>query len=282
MSKFGGSNLARVVKPQRVFNAPHEQPQPKTLTSAGLWFQHTSECVLNLATGNALAGASGLYPEPGTYWAPVPKHRFLPDPDGIVPLTVTDWFPDDAAHRFIEFLSVAWPKEQLEENLKFVAESLGPNKGESPRETLRRYLATGFYKHHLQTYKRRPIYWQFSSGKQRAFQCLVYLHRYHEVTLARMRTEYVIPLQSKLAARIDQLEVDKTKATSTSHRNQLQKEQTDLKKQQTELLTFEEKLKHAADQKISLDLDDGVKVNYAKFGDLLAEAKAITGGKEEE
>ena len=85
-----------------------------------------------------------------------------------------------------------------------------------------------------------------------------------------------------IAAHIDQLEGDKTKATSTSHRNQLQKEQTDLKKQQTELLTFEEKLKHAADQKISLDLDDGVKVNYAKFGDLLAESKAITGGKEEE
>ena len=224
-----------------------------------------------------------MYAHSGNVGFDPSQYRTFPaDPDGIVPLTETDWFPDDAAHRFIELLSVAWPKEQLEENFKFVAESLCPNKGESPRETLRRYLATGFYKHHLQVYKRRPIYWLFSSGKQRAFQCLVYLHRYHEGTLARMRTEYVIPLQSKLAARIDQLEVDKTKATSTSHRNKLQKEQTDLKKQQTELLTFEEKLKHAADQKISLDLDDGVKVNYAKFGDLLAEAKAITGGKEEE
>ena len=102
------------------------------------------------------------------------------------------------------------------------------------------------------------------------------------LALARMRTEYVIPLQGQIAARIEQLEGDKAKATSTSHRKKLQKEQDDLKKQQTELLTFEEKLKHAADQKISLDLDDGVKVNYAKFGDLLAESKAITGGKEEE
>ena len=84
-------------------------------------------------------------------------------------------------------------------------------------------------------YKKRPIYWLFSSGKQRAFQCLVYLHRYHEGTLARMRTEYVIPLQGQIAARIDQLEGDKAKATSTSHRKKLQKEQDDLKKQQTEL-----------------------------------------------
>jgi len=208
---------------------------------------------------------------------------FRADDDGIIPLLETDWgIRDDATNRFVEFIGVAWPKEHLDENLKFVADSLGSTGSEQPRDTIRRYLSTGFYKHHLSMYKKRPIYWLFSSGKQRAFQCLVYLHRYHEGTLARMRTEYVIPLQGHIAARIEQLEGDKSKATSTSHRKKLQKEQDDLKKQQTELLTFEEKLKHAADQKISLDLDDGVKVNYAKFGDLLAESKAITGGKDEE
>jgi hypothetical protein len=208
---------------------------------------------------------------------------FRADDDGIIPLLETDWgIRDDATNRFVEFVAVAWPKEHLEENLRFVADSLGVTGSEQPRDSIRRYLATGFYKHHLSMYKRRPIYWLFSSGKQRAFQCLVYLHRYHEGTLARMRTEYVIPLQGQIAARMEQLEGDKAKATSTSHRKKLQKEQDDLKKQQAELLTFEEKLKHATDQKISLDLDDGVKVNYAKFGDLLAESKAITGGKEEE
>lgn len=208
---------------------------------------------------------------------------FRADGDGIVPLLETDWgIREDAANRLLDFISVVWPKEHLEENLKFIADSLGPNNGEQPRETIRRYLATGFYKQHLSMYKKRPIYWLFPSGKQRAFQCLVYLHRYHEGTLARMRTEYVIPLQGQIAARIEQLEGDKAKATSTSHRRKLQKEQDDLKKRETELRTFEEKLKHAADQKISLDLDDGVKVNYAKFGDLLAESKAITGGKDEE
>ncbi len=208
---------------------------------------------------------------------------FRADHDGIIPLLETDWgIRDDAANRIVEFIGVAWPKERLEENLTFIADSLGSTSNEQPRDTIRRYLATGFYKHHLSMYKKRPIYWLFSSGKRRAFQCLVYLHRYHEGTLARMRTEYVIPLQGQIAARIEQLEGDKAKATSTSHRNRLQKEQDNLKKQQAELLTFEEKLKHAAEQKISLDLDDGVRVNYAKFGDLLAESKAITGGKDEE
>ena len=208
---------------------------------------------------------------------------FRVDDDGIVPLLETDWgIREDAANRIVEFISVVWPKDHLEENLTFIADSLGPSNGEQPRDTIRRYLAVGFYKHHLSMYKKRPIYWLFSSGKQRAFQCLVYLHRYHEGTLARMRTEYVIPLQGQIVARIEQLEGDKAKATSTSHRRKLQKEQDELKKQQAELLIFEEKLKHAADQKINLDLDDGVKVNYGKFGDLLAEAKAITGGQDDE
>lgn len=213
--------------------------------------------------------------DPGQYTT------FPADPDGIVPVMEADWFADDAAHRFVEFLSVAWPREGLEENLQFVAESLGPTKGELPRDTIRRYLATGFYKHHLQTYKRRPIYWLFTSGKLRAFQCLVYLHRYNEGTLARMRTEYVIPLQGKLASLIEQVSSDIPQATSTSHRNKLTKERDKLIKQQAELLAFDEKLRHYADMRITLDLDDGVKVNYGKFGDLLAEVKAVTGGKEE-
>ena len=207
---------------------------------------------------------------------------FSADSDGIVPLTETDWFPDDAANRVVEFIGIAWPKEHLAENLEFVADSLGPNQGDRPRDTIRRYLATGFFKHHLQMYKRRPIYWLFSSGKQRAFQCLVYLHRYHEGTLSRMRTEYVIPLSGKISARIDQLAGDIAKATSTSHRKKLEKEKDKLVKQQAELALFDEKLRHYADQRISLDLDDGVKVNYAKFGDLLAEVRAVTGTMEED
>jgi len=131
----------------------------------------------------------------------------------------------------------------------------------------------------LKTYKKRPIYWLFSSGKEKSFQCLVYLHRYNEGTLARMRTEYVIPLQGLIASRIEQRDADILAATASSHRNRLQKERDRLVKQRTELQSFDEKLRHFADQRISLDLDDGVKANYGKFGDLLAEVKAVTGRK---
>jgi len=204
---------------------------------------------------------------------------FPADKDGIIPINDTDWFADDAANRVAEFIGLAWPKEHLEENLKFVADSLGPNQGESPRETICRYMETAFYKHHLSMYKKRPIYWLFSSGKERAFQCLVYLHRYNEGTLSRMRTEYVIPLQGKISTRIDQLDGDIKAATATSHQKKLQKERDKLAKQQAELQIFDEKLRHYADMRISLDLDDGVKVNYGKFSDLLAEVKTVTGEK---
>ena len=207
--------------------------------------------------------------------------KFPADDDGIIPLTDKEWFADDAANRLVEFISVAWDKTHLEENLDFLAANLSPKKGEDSRDTIRRYLCDKFYKDHLQTYKKRPIYWLFSSGKQKAFQCLVYLHRYNESTLARMRTEYVIPLTAKLSAHIDNLESDKLASDSAAEIKKLEKEIKRLQKQQTELTEFDEKLKHFADMRIPLDLDDGVKVNYGKFGDLLAEVKAIHGKKPE-
>jgi type II restriction/modification system DNA methylase subunit YeeA len=202
---------------------------------------------------------------------------FPADDDGIVPFTDSEWFEDDAANRLIEFVSVAWDKSHLEDNLNFLADNLSPKKSEANRETLRRYLCDGFFKDHMQTYKKRPIYWLFNSGKEKAFQCLVYLHRYNEGTLARMRTEYVIPLTSKLTAHVKKLEHDVEGSTSTSDAKGLEKQIARLHKQQVELSTFDEKLRHYADKQIQLDLDDGVKVNYGKFGDLLAEVKAITG-----
>ena len=204
---------------------------------------------------------------------------FPADSDGIVPLTDSEWFDDDICHRLIEFMSVAWDASGLEDNLAFLADNLSPKKNEPSRETLRRHLCDSFFKDHLQTYKKRPIYWLFSSGKQKAFQCLVYLHRYNEGTLARMRTEYVIPLQGMMASRVLQLEGDIAVVASTTHRRRLEKERETLVKQQSELREFDEKLRHYADQRIGLDLDDGVKVNYGKFGDLLAEVKAVTGAK---
>ncbi|MEK5751905.1 BREX-1 system adenine-specific DNA-methyltransferase PglX [Acinetobacter variabilis] len=204
---------------------------------------------------------------------------FPADADGIIPLTEMHWFEDDATHRIREFLTAVWGKDTLDANMLWLAESLDKKANETAEDTIRRYLASKFYKDHMQTYKKRPIYWLFSSGKQGAFQALVYLHRYNESTLARMRTEYVMPLISKMAAYANLLETAKENSDSAAEIKRKEKELQNLHKQQAELSSFEEKLRHYADQRISLDLDDGVKVNYGKFGDLLAEVKAITGEK---
>ncbi len=221
---------------------------------------------------------------------------FPADDDGILPLTDQEWFSDDATNRFREFVRTVWAgpegataQEQsqlLQENLNFVAASLclhaiKAKSGESALDTIRRYLSTQFYKDHLKTYKKRPIYWLFSSGKHKAFECLVYLHRYNEGTLARMRTEYVIPLTAKLSTYANKLEQDIDASTSTAEKKALEKQLVTLHNQQAELATFDEKLRHHADLRITLDLDEGVKVNYGKFGDLLAEVKAVTGDKAE-
>ena len=221
-----------------------------------------------------------IYAHSGNVGFDASRHIAFPaDSDGIVPLTDNKWFDDDAAHRLIKFMSTAWDAAYLEENLTFLADNLPHKKNGASRETLRHYLCDSFFKDHLQTYKNRPIYWLFSSGKQKAFQCLVYLHRYNEGTLARMRTEYVIPLQGMMASRVHQLEVDMDTTTSSAHRRRLEKERATLVKQQSELREFDEKLRHYADRRIGLDLDDGVKVNYGKFGDLLAEVKTVAGAK---
>ncbi|MCP4747909.1 MAG: BREX-1 system adenine-specific DNA-methyltransferase PglX [Desulfobacteraceae bacterium] len=204
---------------------------------------------------------------------------FAADDDGIIPILDQEWFDDDTANRFIEFLKTAWPPETLEENLKFVADSLKPKTNESSVETIRRYLSTGFFKDHLKTYKKRPIYWLFSSGKKKAFECLVYLHRYNESTLSRMRSSYVTPLQGHFTARIEFLQSDRDSAKSTSEKRKIEKKIELLKKKFEELRKFDDELRHYADMKIALDLDDGVKVNYGRFGNLLAETKAVTGKK---
>ncbi len=219
----------------------------------------------------AHAGNEGFDPD---------KYQTFPaDDDGIIPITDNEWFEDDAACRFFRFIETAWCKETLEENLEFAADAIDRKTAESSRDSIRRYFLNGFFKDHLKTYRKRPIYWLFTSGKEKAFQALVYLHRYNEGTLSRMRTEYVLPLQSKMTTRMEHLEQDKEHASSTSAANKIQKMIGKMRKQKDELLKYDEKLRHYADMKIKLDLDDGVKVNYGKFGDLLAEVKAVTGKK---
>jgi type II restriction/modification system DNA methylase subunit YeeA len=250
--------------------------------------QDTMEELLSYAVG-CMMGRYSL-DEPGLIYAhagnvgfDATRYRTFPaDADGIVPVTDELWFQDDAANRVREFLLATWGAEKLDQNMAFLADNLGAKASEAPGEAIRRYLADKFFKDHCSTYKKRPIYWLFSSGKQGGFQALVYLHRYHEGTLARMRAEYVVPLTGKMLSRIEMLEKDRDAASSTAARNRIAKQIESLKKKHVELLAYDEKLRHYADRRITLDLDDGVKVNYGKFGDLLAEVKAVTGGANDE
>ncbi|MBB1228674.1 BREX-1 system adenine-specific DNA-methyltransferase PglX [Pantoea pleuroti] len=210
---------------------------------------------------------------------------FPADNDGILPLMDDEWFDDDVTSRVKEFVRAVWGEEHLQENLEFIAESLclyamSPKKGESALDTIRRYLSTRFWKDHLKMYKKRPIYWLFSSGKEKAFECLVYLHRYNDATLARMRTQYVVPLLARYQANIDRLN-EQVDGASGGEATRLKRDRDNLSKKFNELRSFDDRLRHYADMRISIDLDDGVKVNYCKFGDLLADVKAITGNAPE-
>ncbi|EKB2674095.1 BREX-1 system adenine-specific DNA-methyltransferase PglX [Salmonella enterica] len=212
---------------------------------------------------------------------------FPADEDGILPLMDSDWFDDDVTARVKEFVRTVWGEEHLQKNLDFIAESLclyavKPKKGESSLDTIRRYLSTQFWKDHMKMYKKRPIYWLFSSGKEKAFECLVYLHRYNEGTLSRMRTEYVVPLLARYQGNIDLVNDQLKNAESGAATTRLKKELDGLTKKFNELRNFDDRLRHYADRRITIDLDDGVKINYGKFGDLLADVKAITGSAPQE
>ena len=208
------------------------------------------------------------------YLAKVPSPTFAIDSDNILPMLDDSWFEDDVADRFLDFLKVAFGNEHFEENLAFIENAIGKD--------IRKFFKRDFFSDHLKRYKRRPIYWVFSSGKEKAFEAIVYMHRYNETTLARMRMNYVVPLQSQMASRIERLATELSGANlSSAERKRKDTQRAKLIKQLEELGRFEEELRHLADQRIRIDLDDGVKVNYGKFGNLLAEVKAVTGGGDE-
>lgn len=204
------------------------------------------------------------------------KYNILkPDNDNILPITDREYFQNDIVRLFISFLKKAYSYKSLEENLEFISDGLEGTSDYS-LEIIRNYFIKDFFKDHCKIYQNRPIYWLFSSGKEKAFQALVYLHRYNSGTLARLRTEYVILYLGLIQRQIENLQKDQS-SSSVAVMVKIQKEINKLEKQKEELISFDEKLKNFADKRIELDLDDGVKVNYGKFGDLLAEVKQVTG-----
>ncbi len=195
---------------------------------------------------------------------------YAPDKDGILPITDDEYFYDDIVTMFVDWVKTVYGAATLEENLSFIANALG-GKG-SPREVIRDYFLNDFYKDHLKIYQKRPIYWLFDSGKKNGFKALVYMHRWQPDTIARVRTDYVHEMQSRYRTAIADVE-QRINGASTSERVKLTKRLTALQAQTEELRKYEEKVHHLADQMIGIDLDDGVKVNYAKFADVLAPIK---------
>lgn len=188
----------------------------------------------------------------------------------IVPIGEDDYFNEDIVTQIVKFIGDIYGKANLSENLKYIADVLG-GKG-SPKEVIRNYFINNFFIDHCKAYQKRPIYWLFDSGKKNGFKCLIYMQAYQPDTIARIRTDYVHEQQSRYGTMIEELE-QRINNTSASDRVKLNKQLTKLKDQEAELKVYEEKIHHLADQMIPIDLDDGVKVNYAKFQDVLAKIK---------
>lgn len=206
----------------------------------------------------------------GGEWDSSKYKTIIPDSDNIIPICDDEYFEDDITGRFVDFVRQVYGEETLEENLKFVADALG-GKG-TPREVIRSYFLNDFYADHLKTYQKRPIYWLFDSGKKNGFKALIYMHRYQPDLLARMRTDYVHEQQERYRTQISIADAAEQTATATE-RVKIGKRKQKLQAQELEIAAFEEKIHHLADKMIEIDLDDGVKVNYAKFDDVLAKIK---------
>ena len=212
----------------------------------------------------------------GGEWDNNKYKTFIPDADDIIPICDEDYFEDDIVSRFIEFVRCVYGDDTLEENLQFISDALGGNG--NPRDVLRDYFLKNFFKDHCNTYQvtgsgKRPIYWQFDSGKKNGFKALVYIHRYTPDLIARMRTGYIHPLQSQYRTQIEMLNNQIDEASLTSEKVKLKKQLKKIAEQAEELGKYEEKIHHWADKMELMDLDDGVKVNYAKFQELLAKIK---------
>jgi type II restriction/modification system DNA methylase subunit YeeA len=185
------------------------------------------------------------------YLAKVPTPTFMPDTDNVIPIVESDWFEDDIVARLREFLRVAFGAQHFEENVRFVTESLGV-------KDLRDYFVRSFYKDHVQRYKKRPIYWLFSSPKG-TFNALIYMHRYTPSTVSTVLNEYLREFQAKLKASLEHAE----RSNSAREADQLRKVLLELDEYEHDVLY------PLASQNIVIDLDDGVKANYTKFGDAL-------------
>ena len=228
------------------------------------------DCVLTTKDGRVLTTAEGKPLKAkeqygkikvGDEWKDV---SFAPDLDNCLPITDEEYFSDDIVSRFVEFVKTVYGADTLEENLDFIARALG-NKGDTSREVIRNYFLKDFYADHLKVYQKRPIYWMFDSGKENGFKALIYMHRYNADTVGRVRTDYLHRAQKYVETAMQSAQYTIENADSASEKSKATKAVTKYTKQLAEMKIYDEAIAHIANQRIEIDLDDGVKVNYAKF-----------------
>lgn len=200
----------------------------------------------------------------GGKWNESKYITYQPDDDGIVPIYTTLGMADSLTSRVIELIKLIYGSDYYRQNIDFIAEALGKNNNESSEETLNRYLNDGFYTDHLKIYQKRPIYWMFSSGKYSGFKCLVYMHRYTEDTLALINGKYFLPESTRLKNDMEDLN-NRINSAEGRDKIRLEKERQKLAASYNEAIEYGQVLDHMANKYIAIDLDDGVKVNYAKF-----------------
>ena len=223
--------------------------------------------------GTGFAGAPGASVPIGEFYYKtdegVKKCTYNPDKDNIIPICDEEYFSDDIVSRFCELVKIVYGEKSLETNLDFIAKALG-NKGNTSREVIRNYFLNDFFKDHCNTYSvtgsgKRPIYWLFDSGKQNGFKALIYMHRYDADTVGRVRTDYLHRAQKYVETAMQSAQYTIDNATSSSEKSKATKAVTKYTKQLAEMKIYDEAIAHVANQRIEIDLDDGVRVNYAKF-----------------
>ena len=191
-------------------------------------------------------------------------NKFIPDNDNIIPISDFEYFEDDIVGRFVEFVKVCFGEKYLEKNLEFIGNSLSKSNNSS-REKIRNYFLKTFFIDHKNTYNKHPIYWQFSSGKENGFNCLIYIHRYEPSLVARIRTDYLHKTQKAIEQQVTMCNNIINNSSSATDKSKATKDKNKLQKQLKETQNYDEVLAHIANQNIEIDLDEGVKENYNIF-----------------
>ena len=244
---------------------PEVEDKDVTVRKADL--QRDIKSLLSYAVG-CMFGRYSLDSEGLAYaggdWDKSKYKTFLPDVDGIIPITDEEYLGDDIVTRLCSWLKIVYGEDTLEENVDFIAKALG-GRGSSSREIIRNYFLKDFFKDHCKIYQKRPIYWLFDSGKQNGFKALIYLHRYTPDTIGNLRVDYLHKMQRVYESEIGRMQDMIDHSTNAREVAAATKRKEKLQKQLKECREYDEMIGHLALSRIELDLDDGVKVNYEKI-----------------